>query len=412
MRAWAYPSHYLTALLLVLFFGLHPWLDAQNAPQPNQSLYRIQAQATQTGWTTDLHQQAGDLYERMDNTPAMIAHWEAANTQDAARLERLGRAYIRLEEWTAAYDTFAQILIQAPTNTTAYYYMGLILSARDPLRARPALEIAAQNLTYASLCNDLLAVMDGDTRDNRYPLQIGQVLMQYDQRQLAEYALHYAAAFTGKAEAYAYVAILRQAQDERSSYWMQQGLLRGQRNPTVAYLNGLYLRRNDDYKASLQEFSRAVLLQPENPALYAEMGKAHELLFQYESAEHWLTMAVDISDNDPRYASLLASFYINSGYGTLDNLRNLRQDMPEDPSLIAGIGWQLYNNGNLDEGIAEIDYALSIDPNNAEALYYKARTLLNVGQVDAARPFIQRLVDEPTAYTSWANNMLAILLPP
>ena len=403
----------LTALLsLVLFFGLIPWLDAQSRPQPRQSLYYIQAQAAQNGWTTDLHVQAGDLYERMGDYQAMIAHWEAADTLDVTHLERLARTYMQLGRWTPAYDTFTRLLIRVPTSTTAYYYLGAILAARDPLRAQPALEQAAQDATYTDIATALLNVLSGDLRDPGFALRVGQTFMQHGQPALAEYAFEHAAFFNGQAVAYAHLAIVRQMQDENGDEWMRTALIRGEHNATIAYLNGLYLRREDDFEASLQEFSRAVLLDPDNPALYAEMGKAHELLFQFESAEHWLQQAIDISENDPQFIALLADLYIDYGFNDLKSLQSMRETLPEDASIIAGIGWQLYNNGDQEAGIADIDRALSLEPQNPDAIYYKARTLLNVGQADAARPYLQTLTEATNTHTEWAEDMLQILPEP
>lgn len=54
----------------------------------------------------------------------------------------------------------------------------------------------------------------------------------------------------------------------------------------------------------------------------------------------------------------------------------LKQD-PDNPDVRAGAGWLLFRLGEVDTALRFVDQALSIDPDSADALWYKANILLD-----------------------------------
>ena len=76
--------------------------------------------------------------------------------------------------------------------------------------------------------------------------------------------------------------------------------------PQVRFLQGLHLRLAFDNAGSLDAMVQAVALDPENPALYAELGKAYQLVGDLPTAERWLKFAVSL---DTHFQPLLDSFY-------------------------------------------------------------------------------------------------------
>jgi Flp pilus assembly protein TadD len=76
----------------------------------------------------------------------------------------------------------------------------------------------------------------------------------------------------------------------------------------VRYLQGLHLRHIGDDRASLDALIQAVALNPQDPALFAELGMSYQLMGDSESAERWLREAVRLSQNDPRFRALLDEF--------------------------------------------------------------------------------------------------------
>ena len=68
-------------------------------------------------------------------------------------------------------------------------------------------------------------------------------------------------------------------------------------DPQVRFLQGLHLRLAYDNAGSLDAMVQAVALDPENPALYAELGKAYQLTGDLTAAERWLKFAVSLDSH-------------------------------------------------------------------------------------------------------------------
>jgi Flp pilus assembly protein TadD len=103
-------------------------------------------------------------------------------------------------------------------------------------------------------------------------------------------------------------------------------------------------------------------------------------------------MAVVVSGDDPRYRELLALFYADEGANLTDSglavLAAMVTGLPEDADVKAGFGWALIAAGDTERGEALIDEALTLEPDNQRALYYKARLLLaRDAREDAIRLF-------------------------
>jgi tetratricopeptide (TPR) repeat protein len=408
---------YRAALLFGVIIAVALVVTAQpDSPvhRPAQALYQIKSDAAQSGWTPGRHQAAGDLAAQMGDLVSAVAHWQAAELSDPLDLRQLASAQLELEHWAGGIDTLRQLLARQPEDTFAHYHLGLSLAATAPLTARDHLLAALTNPTYHLLADELLTVIDADPADPLLAMRVGLVLFQHGHMAQAERAFRYVANLNDPyGEALAYVALSRQRQSKDSDNWMQRALRLSPGSAQVHFLHGLYQRADNALETSRAAFAQAIQLDPNQAAYYAELGIAHQLLLDYDEAAYWLNMAVVVSDNAPTFNTLLAEFYAREGYNVssldADQLATLGQDLPLEPELLAGYGWVLYAAGNTSGALTQLNRALDLDAYHPTALYYKARLLLDVGQLADAKSTLERLAPLDSAYQTWAQEALSVL---
>jgi tetratricopeptide (TPR) repeat protein len=296
------------ALLLLLYAARLPAdligrppvdLPAPQTNHPLQTLYQLEAQAARDGWTPERLREAGDLWREAGDLTRAVAYWEAV-TPDAPLLRDRAQAYIELGRWANAADALDQLLIFLPPNHSdrpwAQFQLGLIRASYDPAAAMELLRAAEP--TYGASVTNLLPLLAG----LREPTQVGVALAKVDQWAYAELA------FSMSAEplAAAYRGLARDMQGKDGKRWIEVALALAPENPQVRFLQGLHLRLTYDYAGSLQAMIQAVALDSENPALYAELGRAYQLSGDLLTAERWLQFAVSLN---AQFQPVLDSFY-------------------------------------------------------------------------------------------------------
>lgn len=314
MKKWVGAGSIMTLLFLIpLLFrsSSNSSNDARNLIERNrqqgrvmQALYQAEALAVRIGWSADLLLIAGDLWQEAGDLTRAVPYWQAAaQSGDSRILRRLAQTQIDLQNWAGAADALTQIIESEPENLWAHYQLGLIRAAFDPQAAAAHLRIAERAPEY----DEVAAVVLRALSDN--PIDAGRVLAEAELWPYAELAFQHAADLgQSYPEALAYTGLMRDHQGKIGGAWIEQAVRIASQNPLVRYLQAIHLRLSRDYDASLEAMIQAVALDPQNAALYAELGKAYWLVEDRQNAEYWLEFALDLSDNDPRYQQMLDQF--------------------------------------------------------------------------------------------------------
>lgn len=385
-----------------------------------QALFHVEAQAAQSGWTVDLRSTAGELWFELGDLGMASAHWQAAvllGGRSLALLRELANAYIRLSAWRDAADTLSILLEVAPEDTWARYQLGMIRAPFNPAESEVHLRAAVAEPGFTETASALLTALRDYSTDPMVSLYVGLVFAERELWAHAELAFTHAASVNQLLpEADAYVGLARDRQGKDGSAWVERAIARDPANPTINYLYGLHLRIVGNLERSLTAFLRAAAFDPENPAIQAELGSAYRLLGEFALAETHYQQAVTLSNGDPQFQRLLAAFYAEEagtlGISGMEQLWASIGAASDDPDLITSYALYLHRTGNSTEGLVQVNRALSITPNHPRALYYKARILLDMGDVAAARGLLEQVIALGGALANDAQTLLDSLATP
>jgi tetratricopeptide (TPR) repeat protein len=292
------------------FGAIMPSHSAEVDPQrPTESLYRIYAEASQTGWTTLHHIQAGNMAYQMGDHLRAVAHWQSVDLQDPIILQRLSQILLDLNRWDDVIVVLRQWLMISPYEDYANHHLGLLLAGRDPIQALGHLLTTAPQTLEDARTVTLIDALEQSPKDPALPIIIGQILFEQGRFGYAEYAFKHGAMWNvDSAFTSAYIALSRQAQGKDGSAWMRIALEHGIKDAQIHYLYGFYLRNEGRYSESVDAFARAVALDMDNPLYYAELGEAYQYAGDMTVARHWLEYAVTLSNYHHAYVERLNQF--------------------------------------------------------------------------------------------------------
>lgn len=378
-----------------------------------QALYRLEAQAAETGWTAGLARQAGDLWAEAGDVERALDLWAAAQVfdpSDVALARRLAQGDVELQRWPAAVDALERLLVLAPDDVWAHWQLGLLRSGANPPVAEAHLRATMTEPAYQPVA---LALLNAQRDNDELPpgMAAGLVLVSLELWPYAEVAFMYAADATAPYPlALAYAALTRSQQGKPAEALMQQAIALAPDDALVRYLQGLHLRATGDSLASLEALGLAVTLDPENPAYQAELASAYRLLGRLHEAEYWFEAAVRVSNGDARFQSLLAQFYADEAHNLTDAGVDALADaarVSDEADIQAGYGWALYLAGRQAEALTLLETLLHAEPDNARALYYRGRILVETGDVEAGHALLRRAAESAEAEIALEAQLLA-----
>ncbi|MEL6308965.1 MAG: tetratricopeptide repeat protein [Chloroflexota bacterium] len=377
------------------------------------ALYHIEAEAERSGWTAEAHIRAGNLWRDIGNPDRALPHWEAANTTEpsANLLRQIATTYINRSEWHIAWQRIQSLLELAPNDTWALYHGGMILAPYDPVTAYGYLGQVSGAGDEVQTAQQMLTVIADQTTSSDVILRIGGLLASAEEWSLAENAYQYAADFYYPfPEATAYVGLMRILQGKNGDASISEALFLNPNSALVNYVTGVYWRSAGEYAQSERALLTAIVLQPGNPTFFAELGNTYRAMGNPLEAETWLQTAVLISDNDPVIVNALNDFYIDSS--TLPQVQTLVQIEDGEPadlsdaSVISANGWAVHLSGDSEAGLAQIEEALALEPDNPRAQFDKARILIALDRTEEAIPVLTNLAEGDSVLAPAAQQVL------
>ena len=328
--------------------------------------------------------------DREGAAPYWIASLEGSPT-DVPVLIRIAGDALAARDWEAAHGWFERALTLEPGNADAAYALGLLLAPTAPRTAFEVLAGASVDPRYAggvAAIREGLAVYASASPAER-AFRIGLIMMNLQAWPYAERALSLTLA--DETITPAALAFLGLAQDHQGrDGWpaLRRALELAPNDALVNYAAGAHWRLIGDPAQAVAALTLARALDPQNPAIAAELGLAYRDGGFVPEALLWLRAAVDLAPEDVGFRRLLAGFiadeqYDLSGQG-LAALRELAAQSPDDAEIQAGLGWALLVSGEPSAARAALQEALRLDPTNLRARFTFAVLLEYEGDLEAA----------------------------
>ena len=379
--------------------------------QFTQATYHIHFLQTQEAWSTELALQIGNVYAEIGDIATAVHYWETGEPTSAI-LEQLADGYLDLQSWQLARDTLAELVALEPNNVWANYHLGVLEAIYGIAGSDEHLAVAIDSPLYGDGVTVLLEILTEPSALIRN-MRIGTLFTQQEAWGFAEFAFLRASVIDYVyPEALAYQGWVRYQQGKDGANWIEQALTLEPSNGQVLYIAGLEQRYLGNYYASLDMFTEALVTIPDNPAVYAEMANTHHLLANLPEAEYWYLIASTFAeDNNPQFEALLTQFYETEGANlnqvNLEALLIMREQFPNDPEILASLGWAYYSAGNREAGILAIEDALALQPNHPRSLYYFGLIARNEGLITLARQYFQQVIETVSPFATLANQALA-----
>jgi len=158
--------------------------------------------------------------------------------------------------------------------------------------------------------------------------------------------------------------------------------------------DGVSLFQRGDYLAACDSFRAAQALQPEDPALYYNIGQCYDRLGDGAKAERFYNECLARAPGHAECRHALASLLVR--VGRRDEAVRMVQDWlarePKCAAAYAEDGWLWYQAGDLPRAQTRLQQALQLDPHEPRALIELARVYEALRRPDRAADLYERVL--------------------
>ena len=267
----------------------------------------------------------------------------------------------------------------------ADYQAGLELAATDPLQALPLLQgMAFSDHPHAESTRRLAEAIQAGRllSDPAYLFTVsGQALADIAEWRLAQQALLNAVQLEPDyAEAWAYLGEAQQQNGEDGYPALQRALDLNPQSLSALLFTALYWQRQQEYPRAALLYSRAAMMEPENPSIQVQWGENSLLAGDVNKARAHFETAAGLSPDDMRIWTYVAQYCIDAEIyvaelGLPASLLVLRAE-PQNEQAMVLAGRAYLATGYLVTAEVFLKQAAESFPDYMPAHYYYALFLL------------------------------------
>ncbi|HLA45808.1 MAG TPA: tetratricopeptide repeat protein, partial [Aggregatilineales bacterium] len=359
------------------------------------------------GWTDDDRVELAQLFTSQGEFDR-VARLNVRSEPDNGSLPALliaAENQINAGDWEGAAHTLQSVLAINPEQPQANLWMGLFLIP-DP-EAQPFIEKATasegiQQRTAAAVLG-IIQIPDYSVWD------VALRLVEFEEYAFAE------SLFTRQIEAdnldalsFAYRGFVRDQLGKDGLNDIQTAIALEPVFSLPYFMLGLHYRQHGDFDQSLQAFLDAHLLDPENPALTAEVASAYQLNDNLELAAEWYALTVSLAPDDERFAALQTAFYADTEFNITEDgfnvVREAAQKYPENPAIEGDWGRVLFHFGDFEKSAEIFQKALELAPESMRVRYFYAELLERMNNRNEALTFYAAVAQSENPYQSAAQQ--------
>ncbi len=396
-----------------------------SAQRFDSAIHRLRVSAALDGWTPAKRVALGDAYLGHGDRALALAEWELARSDlpnDDGLLVRLANNYEAVGRYPEAITALTALADLRRTDPLVHYRLALLTAVTTPTDALARLTlVAGMSPDLAPNAQALTEAIEAGraSKNEAYTFgRVGFALIQLQEWALAELALTRAVTLDDSyADAFAYLGLAQDMQDKDGLAANEKAVTLAPQSTLAQYLLGLHWRRAGNSRKALPYLQQAQTLDPQNPAIAAEIAGAYASLKDLSQAEVWFTKAVSLAPQSPEFWLLLARFYTDNEYNVADlGLPAARMAVglnPQSALAADALGYALVLTGDTVNGEKTLERANALDPNLA-SIYYHLGILYASQQknADAEAAFNHTLALDPQGpYGGLALKALAQISP-
>lgn len=403
----------------------HAGLADISAERFDSAVQRIQKAAALDGWNPARRVALGDAYLGLGDHAAALTQWELALKDlpaDDPLLARLANGYEAVGRYTEAVQVLDALAKTRNNDPIVYYRLTLLTAVTNPTQALARLTILTTlSPAFAPQVAVLKQAIDAGlaSGDEAYTFaRVGFTLTQLKEWGLAELALTRAVTLNANyAEAHAYLGLAQDMQGKDGQTAYETAVKLAPESVLAQFFLGLHWRRVGKIDQALPALQQAQKLDPQNPAIAAEIGGAYSDLNDLVNAEVWFTQAVSFAPQSAEFWLLLARFYVDHAYHLeefgLPAARMAAGLDPQSAVAVDTLGYALALTKDMVNGEKTLHHALELDPNLASAHYHLGMVyLLQAKKSEAEAAFNRAMsLDPQGVYGALALKALAQLSP-
>ncbi|TAK11911.1 MAG: tetratricopeptide repeat protein [Anaerolineae bacterium] len=290
-------------------------------------------------------------------------------------------------------------LTAEPANAAANFQLGLLLALDQPDEAARLLRIAAeQDPAYQAASQSLRSTLvQASTLDNPAyaAILIGQALAAQGEWAAAAAAFERSAAHNPDyAEAWAFLGEARQQLGGEGYPELQKALQLDPASLAVNLFHAAYWRRQGDPAQAVVFLETAAALQPDNPAIRADLGETLAELGDVQAALEHYVIVTDLAPDSAASWQLLAEFCIRNdvqveAFG-LPAARQALLMVGEDAYSLTLMARAFTLLGDTLNAEKFFDRAITADPEYADAYLHLGLYLVGRGQMEPARAALEQ----------------------
>lgn len=163
----------------------------------------------------------------------------------------------------------------------------------------------------------------------------------------------------------------------------------------IPFMYGDTYQRSKNYDLAIQEYNRAIQLDPDYARGYQRVSVSYHAKGEYQQAIQNLDRAIEIEPDNSRY-------YFNRGlaYFMLEEYSNALEDYnsairlnPQDVNSYYNRSSVLLRLGLYEAAIQDYNVILSLNPKDAEIFYWRGQVHLRLKMIDVAHADFQKAAE-------------------
>lgn len=167
-----------------------------------------------------------------------------------------------------------------------------------------------------------------------------------------------------------------------------------------AFDAGVEAFNSGQFAVAIQQFQAAAKLDPEQPNIWGNLGRAYARLGQNDKSVESYLKAIELKPDEVAFHQNLAGVYSlmgNSAEAQRHNSKAIELAAASDPAAAAATYYNMavpHINASRNTQAKELlEKALQSDPNHPDANYQMALVLLNLNQIAECKKYLQKYLD-------------------